>query len=72
VSSHQATRALPSSDLEFDEDFINELKEIPEAIKYAKKAFDWDKVEGSKTYRERVLRRARRERQRLLVSEGAE
>jgi hypothetical protein len=46
---------------EFDEDFINELKkEIPEAIKYAKNAFDWDKVEGSKKYRERVLIRARR------------
>jgi hypothetical protein len=58
---------------ELDEDFIKELKkEIPEAIKYATKTLDWDKVEGSKTYRERVLRRARRKRQGLLVSEGAE
>jgi hypothetical protein len=57
---------------EFDEDFICALKkEIPEAIKYAKKAFDWDKDKVSKTYRARVLRRMRRDRQRLLVSEGA-
>jgi hypothetical protein len=48
----------------FDEDFIDVLlkKETPEAIRYVKKEFDWDKVEGSKTYCERVLRRARRER----------
>jgi hypothetical protein len=56
---------------EFDEDFIKELKkEIPEAIKYATKAFNWDKVESSKTYHERVLRRARQERQRILYPEG--
>jgi hypothetical protein len=47
ITSINALNDLADEDIhfgypEFDEDFIKELKkEIPEAIKYATKAFDW-------------------------------
>ena len=58
---------------EFTDAFIAKVKlEIPCAIEFAKKPFDWNGLEGSTTYRKRVMARARREKQRAILDSELE